>query len=166
MGTISKQFLSSSSDAKSRNLPIHIVSLDSLVPHPTMKPAKMLADANLDCRLRNDIVLDPFIGSGVTLFAAEWTRRICYGMELESSYVDTIGRCRQTLTAKAAMQNESGRPFIEVLDVAANRRMAPPYAWSGSCFSFCLDARTSVGDEFIFQTFRVVSCPWTRFLIL
>ena len=37
-----------------------------------------------------DIVLDPFLGSGSTLIAAEQTNRICYGMELDPKYVDVI----------------------------------------------------------------------------
>jgi len=38
----------------------------------------------------NDIVLDPFIGSGSTLIACEKTNRICYGMEIDPKYVDVI----------------------------------------------------------------------------
>lgn len=37
-----------------------------------------------------DIVLDNFLGSGSTLIASEKTGRICYGMELDSKYVDVI----------------------------------------------------------------------------
>ena len=36
------------------------------------------------------ILLDPFLGSGSTLIAAEKTGRICYGMELDPKYVDVI----------------------------------------------------------------------------
>lgn len=38
----------------------------------------------------NDIVCDPFLGSGSTLIAAEKTGRICYGMEIDPCYVDII----------------------------------------------------------------------------
>lgn len=37
----------------------------------------------------NDIVIDPFLGSGSTLIASEKTNRVCYGMELDCRYVDT-----------------------------------------------------------------------------
>src|SRR6185312_7503227 len=57
--------------------------------HPTVKPVLMISDAILDCTKRNDIVLDPFIGSGTTLLAAERTGRRCYGIELDPLYVDT-----------------------------------------------------------------------------
>ena len=35
-------------------------------------------------------VLDPFLGSGTTLIAAEKTGRICYGMEIDPKYCDVI----------------------------------------------------------------------------
>ena len=38
----------------------------------------------------NDIVVDPFMGSGSTLIACVKTNRICYGMEFSPEYVDVI----------------------------------------------------------------------------
>ncbi len=38
----------------------------------------------------NDIVIDPFLGSGSTLIACEKTDRICYGMEIDPKYIDVI----------------------------------------------------------------------------
>jgi DNA modification methylase len=35
-----------------------------LESHPTVKPIALIADAILDCTQRNDIVLDPYLGSG------------------------------------------------------------------------------------------------------
>ena len=43
--------------------------------HPTVKPIALVSDAILDSTKRNDIVLDPFCGSGTTLLAAERTGR-------------------------------------------------------------------------------------------
>jgi hypothetical protein len=45
--------------------------LDELAMHPTVKPVALVADAIKDCSRRNEIVLDPFGGSGTTLIAAE-----------------------------------------------------------------------------------------------
>ena len=42
-----------------------------LKDHPTDKPTAMLADALLDLSNRGDIVIDPFLGSGSTLIAAD-----------------------------------------------------------------------------------------------
>ena len=39
--------------------------------HPTVKPTAMLKDALLNLTNRGDVVLDPFLGSGSTLIAAE-----------------------------------------------------------------------------------------------
>lgn len=61
-----------------------------LVLHPTVKPTALLADALLDLTNRGDIVLDPFLGSGSMLLAAERTHRICHGIEIDPLYVDII----------------------------------------------------------------------------
>jgi DNA modification methylase len=52
----------------------------------------MIADALLDSSDRGDIVLDPFLGSGATLMAAERIERRCFGLELDPFYVDVIVR--------------------------------------------------------------------------
>lgn len=39
---------------------------------------------------KDDIVCDPFLGSGTTLIACEQTDRTCYGIELDNKYVDVI----------------------------------------------------------------------------
>jgi DNA modification methylase len=45
--------------------------LDGLSIHPTVKPVALVADAIKDCSRRGNIVLDPFMGSGTTILAAE-----------------------------------------------------------------------------------------------
>jgi len=52
----------------------------------------------MDCSARGDIVLDPFLGSGSTLIAAERVGRVCCGIELEPLYVDTAIRRWQRFT--------------------------------------------------------------------
>lgn len=86
--------------------------------HPTVKPVAMVADAILDSTARGDIVLDAFLGSGTTLIAAERTGRICYGIELEPTYVDVAIRRWQTFTSQTATQSKSGRSFRELEEVA------------------------------------------------
>jgi DNA modification methylase len=70
--------------------------------HPTPKPVSLIADAILDCTQRNDIVLDPYLGSGTTLLAAERTGRRCHAVEIEGRYVDTAIRRWERLTKQEA----------------------------------------------------------------
>ncbi|MDD5068075.1 MAG: DNA methyltransferase [Candidatus Pacebacteria bacterium] len=57
--------------------------------HPTMKPVAMILEAITNSSQRGDIVIDPFMGSGSTMIAAEKAERRCYGMELDPKYIDT-----------------------------------------------------------------------------
>jgi DNA modification methylase len=83
--------------------------------HPTVKPVAMVADAILDCSARGNIVLDPFLGSGTTLIAAERVGRCCYGMEIDPLYVDTIIRRWQAFTGDKATHAITGRNFDDLL---------------------------------------------------
>jgi DNA modification methylase len=65
--------------------------------HPTPKPVALIADAVKDCTARGDLILDPFLGSGTAVIAAERTGRRCYGLELDPLYVDIIIRRWQRL---------------------------------------------------------------------
>jgi len=58
--------------------------------HPTMKPIELIENAILNSTLRDNIVLDTFIGSGSTLIACEKTNRKCYGIEIDEHYCDVI----------------------------------------------------------------------------
>jgi DNA modification methylase len=89
--------------------------------HPTTKPISMIADALLDCSARGEIVLDPFLGSGSTLLAAERVGRICYGMELEGRYVDLAVRRWQQITGERVHHAETGRLFDEISDEEVSR---------------------------------------------
>jgi DNA modification methylase len=82
--------------------------------HPTIKPVELVADAILDCTARRDVVLDPFLGSGTTVIAAERTGRVCYGMELDPRYVDTIVRRWQAFTGGNAIQESTSQTFNDI----------------------------------------------------
>jgi DNA modification methylase len=85
-----------------------------LALHPTVKPTALVADAVLDCSKRGDIILDPFLGSGTTVLAAERTGRECYGLELEPAYVDVAIRRWQIFTGQDAKHEASGKSFGEM----------------------------------------------------
>jgi DNA modification methylase len=60
-----------------------------LVPgtsHPTVKPLVVVADLLQRICPAAGRVVDPFLGSGTTLIAAEQTGRTCYGLEIEPRY--------------------------------------------------------------------------------
>jgi len=58
--------------------------------HPMMKPVDMICYAIKNSSKANDIILDPFSGSGSTLIAAEKTSRSARCMELDPKYADVI----------------------------------------------------------------------------
>lgn len=88
--------------------------LDDLSIHPTVKPVALVADAMRDCTRRGDIVLDPFMGSGTTILAAERVGRRAYGIELDPLYVDAAIRRWQDFTKRDAILSGSQRTFDEV----------------------------------------------------
>jgi DNA modification methylase len=79
--------------------------------HPTVKPVSMVADAIMDCSARGDVVLDPFLGSGTTLIAAERVGRVCYGLELDPLYVDLAIRRWQRHSGDSAIHVATGERF-------------------------------------------------------
>ena len=78
----------------------------------------MVEDALLDLSNRGDIVIDPFLGSGSTLIAAEKAKRLCRGVELDPLYVDVIARRYAAATGSAAVLAETGEAF----EAVASRR--------------------------------------------
>jgi DNA modification methylase len=87
---------------------------DQLTLHPTIKPVALVADAIRDCSRRGDIVLDPFMGSGTTILAAERVGRRAFGLEIDALYVDVAIRRWQSFTGKDAILEATGQTFDEV----------------------------------------------------
>jgi DNA modification methylase len=50
------------------------------------------------CTKRNDIVIDPYLGSGTAILAAERTGRRCHAIEIDGRYVDTAIKRWERLT--------------------------------------------------------------------
>jgi DNA modification methylase len=87
----------------------------------------MLVDALLDLTNRGDVVIDPFLGSGSTLMAAQRAGRICRGAELDPLNVDVIIRRFEEITGQRAILDETGESF----DALAERREAEAKAVVG-----------------------------------
>ena len=91
-----------------------------LQDHPTVKPTAMLQDALIDLTNRGEIILDPFLGSGSTLIAAENTGRICCGVELDPLYVDVVIRRYEGVTGTPASLADTGETFKKLVDRRRN----------------------------------------------
>ena len=72
--------------------------------HPTQKPIGLASMAIENIILKNDLVLDLFLGSGSTMVASHQLNRKCYGMELDPKYcqviVDRMKKLDSTLVIK------------------------------------------------------------------
>lgn len=75
--------------------------------HPTMKPVELVTRAIGNSSRTGDIVLDPFLGSGTTLIAAEQLGRRCYGLEIEPKYCDVIVRRWEQFTGQTASRERA-----------------------------------------------------------
>jgi DNA modification methylase len=75
-----------------------------------------------DCSRRGDIVLDPFMGSGTTILAAERVGRRGYGLEIDPRYVDVAVRRWQNFTKRDAVLARTGQTFAELAAVRARGR--------------------------------------------
>ena len=84
--------------------------------HPTVKPVLMIADALKDVSRRGDLVLDPFLGSGSTLIAAEETGRSCVGVELDPGFVEVAIRRWEKQTGQDAVHVETGETVTERIE--------------------------------------------------
>lgn len=80
--------------------------------HPTQKPVQGLLCRLLKNSARpNDIVLEPFSGSGSTMMAAEILGMCCRASELDPGYVDVAVMRWQAYTGRAAVHAVTGEKF-------------------------------------------------------
>lgn len=70
--------------------------------HPTMKPVALVERSLENHTAGGDAVLDPFMGSGTTLLAAERLQRCAYGIEIDPIYCDVIIRRWEEFTGETA----------------------------------------------------------------
>ncbi|MBD8678316.1 site-specific DNA-methyltransferase [Sphingomonas sp. CFBP 13720] len=85
----------------------------ALAMHPTVKPVLMIAEAIKDASHRDDLILDPFAGSGTSLIACHDTGRRARLMELDPLYVDVI--CARAMRhGMSVILASSGQTYEEV----------------------------------------------------
>jgi len=70
------------------------MSSETYYPHPTQKPARLIR-----LLINNEqIILDPFLGSGTTAYCAKKLGRKCIGIEIEEKYCEIAAkRCSQSV---------------------------------------------------------------------
>lgn len=99
--------------------------MELLGAHPTVKPVALVADALRDVSRRGEIVIDPFLGSGSTLLAAEQIGRVCIGIEIDPAYVEVAIRRWQKQTGRDAVCAATGETFHAALERRDAERAAP-----------------------------------------
>lgn len=80
--------------------------------HPTVKPARLIAQHIVNSTQPGDTIWDGFAGSGSTIMAAEQMQRRAICCEFEPKFCDTIIRRWQTHTGLSATRLD-GTPFPE-----------------------------------------------------
>ncbi len=84
---------------------------DATTVHGTQKPVECMRRPILNNSSPGQAVYEPFMGSGTTLIAAETTGRLCYGVELNPTYVDVAIERWQAFTGELAVLLDSGETF-------------------------------------------------------
>lgn len=79
--------------------------------HPTQKPVALLERLLKNSGRPNDLVLEPFSGSGSTMMAAERVKMCCRAVELDPAYVDVAVMRWQAFTGRRAVHAETGAEF-------------------------------------------------------
>ncbi len=77
--------------------------------HPTAKPVELLRRFVANSSAPGDVVLDPFLGSGSSLVAAELLGRRCFGIEIDPAYVDVAVSRWEAFTGGRATRTRSTR---------------------------------------------------------
>jgi DNA modification methylase len=89
---------------------------DAETVHGTQKPLECMRRPILNNSAPGEAVYDPFLGSGTTLIAAELTRRICFGIDIDPRYCDVVVERWQRLTGSTAILDGDGRCFADLKD--------------------------------------------------
>ena len=93
----------------------------ALEMHATVKPVALIADLMLDVTNRNDVVLDPFGGSGTAIIAAHKTGRRAYLAEIDAGFVDVAVRRWNALGGEPARLASTGQTFEELAEEREGR---------------------------------------------
>jgi site-specific DNA-methyltransferase (adenine-specific) len=97
-------------------IPVTSNGMKEKTPHPTQKPEELLRYLLLGSSRPGDVVLDPFVGSGTTLVAAEQLGRTWLGCDSSPTY------CRWTVARIESVSDRGEDHWRSVDREAAARR--------------------------------------------
>lgn len=98
------QALAISADAE--NTTVWELARDRELVHPNQKPVALAERAIQNSTRAGELVVDPFMGSGTTLIAAEITGRKAAGFEIDPKYADRIVARWEGITGKKAERTQ------------------------------------------------------------
>lgn len=84
--------------------------------HPAPFPVDLVSEMLTAFSDPDDLVFEPFIGSGTQLISAQKNGRSCYGMELAPVYTDVAVRRWQNFSGQFAVHESTGRTFNEIAE--------------------------------------------------
>jgi len=95
------------------DLTVPFWSMPENTDHPTQKPEKLLAKIILASSNENDLVFDPFLGSGTTSVVAKKLGRRYLGIEIDETYCCLTEKRLQLAENDREIQGYSGGVFWE-----------------------------------------------------
>jgi site-specific DNA-methyltransferase (adenine-specific) len=97
-------------------------SMPENTDHPTQKPEKLLAKLILASSKPNDVIFDPFLGSGTTSVVAKKLGRRYLGVELNNEYACLAEKRLETAECDKTIQGYSGGFFWERNTLAMQKK--------------------------------------------
>jgi len=91
----------------------------ALDAHPTVKPVQLLSEAILDVTNIGDVILDPCMGTGSTVVAANRVNRVGVGVEIDPIYFEVAVRRLQAVVDPPMLHEETGLTLEALLDQRA-----------------------------------------------
>ncbi len=103
-------------------------SMSENTDHPTQKPEKLIAKLILASSMPDDVVFDPFLGSGTTSVVAKKLGRRYLGVELNNEYACLAEKRLEMAEHDKTIQGYSGGFFWERNTLAMQKREQPTKA--------------------------------------
>lgn len=97
-------------------------SMPENTDHPTQKPEKLVAKLILASTNENDIVFDPFLGSGTTAVVAKKLNRRFFGVELSEEYIMLCYKRLEMADSDSSIQGYHDGVFWERNTLSAQKK--------------------------------------------